>query len=146
MSDDATLAQLRQSLGLLQVAFDAASEAMVIVEPGGEVRWGNQAAADLWTNGLAIMLVGRRLEQLLQPLTSSSGVPIAQQAAEHPLQRLKRGDGGDLWHWRAACSSWSGGVFHSLVMAISCCWPGIWRRKKKPCASSAASSISWPMN
>ena len=40
MSEEATLAQLRQSLGLLQVAFDAASEAMVIVEPGGEVRWG----------------------------------------------------------------------------------------------------------
>ena len=35
MSEEATLAQLRQSLGLLQVAFDAASEAMVIVEPGG---------------------------------------------------------------------------------------------------------------
>ena len=97
MSDDATLAQLRQSLGLLQVAFDAASEAMVIVEPGGEVRWGNQAAADLWTNGLAIMLVGRRLEQLLQPLTNSSGMPIAQQAAEHPLQRLKRGDGEGIY-------------------------------------------------
>ena len=59
MSEEATLAQLRQSLGLLQVAFDAAAEAMVIVEPGGEVRWGNQAAADLWTNGLAIMLVGQ---------------------------------------------------------------------------------------
>ena len=28
-----TLDQLRQSLGLLQVAFDASSEAMVIVEP-----------------------------------------------------------------------------------------------------------------
>ena len=49
MSEEATLAQLRQSLGLLQVAFDAAAEAMVIVEPGGEVRWGNQAAADLVT-------------------------------------------------------------------------------------------------
>ena len=80
MSDEATLAQLRQSLGLLQVAFDAASEAMVIVEPGGEVRWGNQAAADLWTNGLAIMLVGRRLEQLLQPLSSSSRFVDASQA------------------------------------------------------------------
>ena len=93
MSDEATLAQLRQSLGLLQVAFDAAAEAMVIVEPGGEVRWGNQAAADLWTNGMAILLVGRRLEQLLQPITSSSGDPMAIEAAEHPLQRLSRGDG-----------------------------------------------------
>ena len=33
MSEEATLAQLRQSLGLLQVAFDAAAEAIVIVEP-----------------------------------------------------------------------------------------------------------------
>ena len=77
MSEEATLAQLRQSLGLLQVAFDAASEAMVIVEPGGEVRWGNQAAADLWTNGLAILLVGRPLEQLLQPITTGAGISLA---------------------------------------------------------------------
>jgi signal transduction histidine kinase len=97
MSEEATLAQLRQSLGLLQVAFDAAAEAMVIVEPGGEVRWGNQAAADLWTNGLAIMLVGKRLEQLLQPISSSSGVQLAAEAAEHPLQLLKRGDGSGVY-------------------------------------------------
>ena len=97
MSEEATLAQLRQSLGLLQVAFDAASEAMVIVEPGGEVRWGNQAAADLWTNGLAILLVGRQLEQLLQPITSSAGIPMARQAAEHPLELLKRGDGQGVY-------------------------------------------------
>ena len=97
MSEEATLAQLRQSLGLLQVAFDAAAEAMVIVEPGGEVRWGNQAAADLWTNGLAILLVGQRLEQLLQPISTSSGVPLAVDAAEHPLQLLKRGDGAGVY-------------------------------------------------
>ena len=97
MSEEATLAQLRQSLGLLQVAFDAAAEAMVIVEPGGEVRWGNQAAADLWSNGLAILLVGQRLEQLLQPICSSSGVPLALEAAEHPLQLLKRGDGSGVF-------------------------------------------------
>ena len=97
MSDEATLAQLRQSLGLLQVAFDAAAEAMVIVEPGGEVRWGNQAAADLWTNGLAIMLVGRRLEQLLHSISSSSGVSLPVDAAEHPLQQLKRADGSGVY-------------------------------------------------
>ena len=97
MSEEATLAQLRQSLGLLQVAFDAAAEAMVIVEPGGEVRWGNQAAADLWTNGLAILLVGQRLDRLLQSISSSSGVPLAVEAAEHPLQLLKRGDGSGVY-------------------------------------------------
>ena len=97
MSEEATLAQLRQSLGLLQVAFDAAAEAMVIVEPGGEVRWGNQAAADLWANGLAILLVGQRLDRLLQSISSSSGVPLAVEAAEHPLQLLKRGDGSGVY-------------------------------------------------
>lgn len=97
MSDDATLLQLRQSLGLLQVAFDASAEAMVIVEPTGQVRWGNQAAADLWTDGLAILLVGRPLEQLLQSLTTSSGLPLSVESAEHPLQRLKRGDGKGVY-------------------------------------------------
>ena len=68
-----TLDQLRQSLGLLQVAFDASSEAMVIVEPSGEVRWANQAAADLWTNGLAVLLIGQPLAKLLDP-----SLPIAE--------------------------------------------------------------------
>ena len=93
MTDQALLAELRQSLGLLQVAFDAASEAMVIVEPGGEVRWGNQSAADLWTNGLAIFLVGQRLEQLLQSVTGSNGQSLSLDSADHPLQRIRRGDG-----------------------------------------------------
>ena len=97
MSEDATLIQLRQSLGLLQVAFDASAEAMVIVEPTGQVRWGNQAAADLWTNGLAILLVGRPLEQLLHELTTSSGLPLSVESAEHPLQRLRRGDGKGIY-------------------------------------------------
>ena len=119
MSDEATLAQLRQSLGLLQVAFDAAAEAMVIVEPGGEVRWGNQAAADLWTNGLAILLVGRQLEQLLQPITSSSGVPMAIEAVEHPLQ-AERGDGQGTLAWVSSCCSWSGAGSPTPVMATCC--------------------------
>lgn len=93
MKDGSTLDQLRQSLGLLQVAFDASSEAMVIVEPSGEVRWANQAAADLWGNGLAVLLIGQPLEKLLDQVTTSSGVPLAPEAPEHPLQCLKRGDG-----------------------------------------------------
>ena len=88
-----TLDQLRQSLGLLQVAFDASSEAMVIVEPSGEVRWANQAAADLWANGLAVLLIGQPLEKLFDQVTTNSGLPLAPDATEHPLQRLKRGDG-----------------------------------------------------
>ena len=91
------LAQLRQSLGLLQVAFDAASEAMLILDPSGEVRWGNQAAADIWTNGLAILLVGRRLEQLLQPIANRDGHSLALDAPLHPLQLLKAGDGDGVF-------------------------------------------------
>ena len=92
------LAQLRQSLGLLQVAFDAASEAMVIFDPEGVVRWGNQAAADLWTDGLAILLVGRHQEQLLQPIANRSGQPLERSSAEHPLQQWQLGDGGGVFH------------------------------------------------
>ena len=97
MTEAPTLIQLRQSLGLLQVAFDASAEAMVIVEPGGVVRWGNQAAADLWTNGLAVLLVGKRLEDLLERLTTSGGAQLSFDASDHPLQRLKHGDGKGIY-------------------------------------------------
>ena len=90
---ETTLDQLRQSLGLLQVAFDASSEAMVIVEPSGKVRWANQSAADLWANGIAVLLIGQHLEKLLDQVTTVSGLPLAPEAIEHPLQRLKRGNG-----------------------------------------------------
>ena len=39
----------------------------------------------------------QRLEQLLQSISSSSGVPIGVEAAEHPLQQLKRGDGSGVY-------------------------------------------------
>lgn len=94
------LAQLRQSLGLLQVAFDAASEAMVIFDAQGVVRWGNQAAADLWTDGFAILLVGRHQEQLLQPIANRGGQRLARSSAEHPLQQWQRGDGGGVFELR----------------------------------------------
>jgi signal transduction histidine kinase len=94
------LAQLRQSLGLLQVAFDAATEAMLIVDPCGEVRWANQAAADLWTDGLAILLVGRRLERLLDPIANRGGHPLALDSPGHPLHQLKEGNGGGVFELR----------------------------------------------
>ena len=46
-SDNALIQQLRQSLGMLQVAFDAATEAMLIVDAERQVHWANQAAAEL---------------------------------------------------------------------------------------------------
>ena len=42
------VSQLRQSLGLLRVAFDATGEAMLIVDSDRLVRWVNQTAAELW--------------------------------------------------------------------------------------------------
>ena len=72
---------------------------------------------------MAILLVGRPLEQLLQPITSSSGVPLAVEAAEHPLQLLKRGDGSGVYgiadqlqqlEWRSIQQPGDG---YSLVLA-----------------------------
>ena len=56
------IAQLRQSLGMLQVAFDAASEAMVIVDVDRRIYWANQASADLFVGGVLAGVV----EQLIQ--------------------------------------------------------------------------------
>ena len=61
------------------------------------MRWGNQAAADIWTDGLAILLVGRRLEQLLEPIANRGGHPLSLEAPVHPLQLLKAGDGGGVF-------------------------------------------------
>lgn len=87
------LQQLRQSLGLLQVAFDAAREAMVIVDGEQRVRWTNQAAAALWGAGMAMLLPGMRLNQLVQ-FQALDGTPIGENESHHPLQALQHGDGG----------------------------------------------------
>ena len=65
-NDDVLISQLRQSLGLLQVAFDAASEAMVIVDSDWRVRWANQASADLLIGGVPIQLVNQILPSILK--------------------------------------------------------------------------------
>ena len=46
--------QLRQSLGLLRVAFDSTGEAMLIIDESRVVRWANQQAADLWGRGITV--------------------------------------------------------------------------------------------
>ena len=65
-NDDVLISQLRQSLGLLQVAFDAASEAMVIVDSDWRVRWANEASADLLIGGVPIQLVNQILPSILK--------------------------------------------------------------------------------
>ncbi len=64
-SDNALIQQLRQSLGMLQVAFDAAIEAMLIVDAQRQVHWANQAAAELLLGGVPIQLANRKLEDLM---------------------------------------------------------------------------------
>ena len=64
-SDNALIQQLRQSLGMLQVAFDAATEAMLIVDAERQVHWANQAAAELLLSGVPIQLANRKLDELM---------------------------------------------------------------------------------
>ena len=86
------LQQLRQSLGLLQVAFDATSEAMVIFDNELRVRWANQVAADLWGGGMAIALVGKSYSQFIK-LQTIEGTPISPDEPGHPLRGMRDGDG-----------------------------------------------------
>ena len=90
------LDQLRQSLGLLQIAFDASSEATLILDDACKVRWANQKAADLWASGLAIRMPGQSLERLA-PIHALDGHVLATTHASHPLQRMRHGDGQDRY-------------------------------------------------
>ena len=88
------LDQLRQSLGLLQVAFDASSQIMLILDANHRVRWGNQPAADQWTNGLGILLPGKHFCELVS-LFDQNGAPLSENQSEHPLQQSRSNDGSN---------------------------------------------------
>ena len=90
------LDQLRLSLGLLQVAFDASEQPMLILDSTNKVRWGNQAAADTWTNGIAILLPSADFADLVQ-LETPNGQPIKATEPTHPLLRMKLADGDDRY-------------------------------------------------
>ena len=71
------LAQMRQSLGLLQVAFDSASDAMVIVDHQLTIRWANQTAADRFSHGLTATLIAQSFAEqiiLLPPHGDAKGL------------------------------------------------------------------------
>ena len=63
------LAQMRQSLGLLQVAFDSASDAMVILDHHHTIRWANQTAADRFSLGLTAALISQPFASRITLLT-----------------------------------------------------------------------------
>ena len=83
------IAQLRQSLGMLQVAFDAASEAMVIVDVDRRIHWANQASADLFVGGVPIQLVNQTLADVLKlrPLDAHAKAALQLLDPQHPLPR-----------------------------------------------------------
>lgn len=88
----ALVKQLRQSLGLLRVAFDATGEAMLIVDSGHQVRWVNQTAADLWGGGLPLRVVGKPLEALLR-LRHLDQRLLTLSDPQHPLNQARLGEG-----------------------------------------------------
>ena len=112
--DTELIAQLRQSLGMLQVAFDAASEAMVIVDVDRRIHWANQASADLFVGGVPIQLVNQTLADVLKlrPLDAQAKaafqlldpqLPLPRTSGESRCQVLSpNGDGSkvQLLRWR----------------------------------------------
>ena len=72
--ESALVQQLRQSLGMLQVAFDAAAEAMLIIDSSRAIHWANQAAASLLVDGVPIQLVSRHLEDVTTLLDEAAAV------------------------------------------------------------------------
>ena len=50
---------------MLQVAFDAAAEAMLIVDDKRRIHWANQASALLLVNGVPIQVMNRNLRDLI---------------------------------------------------------------------------------
>ena len=87
--DRELIAQLRQSLGMLQVAFYAASEAMVIVDVNRRIHWANQASADLLVGGVPIQLVNQSLADVLKlrPMDAHAKAALQLLDPQRPLPR-----------------------------------------------------------
>lgn len=69
---------------------------MLILDAANKVRWGNQGAADTWTNGLPILLPGKAFADLIQ-LASPNGQTISENEPAHPLSRMRMADGDDRY-------------------------------------------------
>lgn len=81
---------------MLQVAFDASSDALLILDSESKVRWANQYAADEWSGGLAILLPGKHFGDLII-LQKSNGEKLGEDHPAHPLRRLQNSDGADRY-------------------------------------------------
>ena len=69
---------------------------MLILDAANKVRWGNQAAADAWTNGLPILLPSKSFTDLIQFATPGGNL-ISENEPAHPLCRMKLADGDDRY-------------------------------------------------
>ena len=92
--EPALVEQLRQSLGMLQVAFDAAVESMLIIDGDRRVHWANQASASLLVGGVPIQEMNRCLDDLVT-FHRPDGRPIPQDHALHPSQPLALAEAED---------------------------------------------------
>ena len=74
---------------MLQVAFDAASEAMVIVDVDRRIHWANQASADLFVGGVPIQLVNQTLADVLKlrPMDAHAKAALQLLDPQRPLPR-----------------------------------------------------------
>ena len=90
------VSQLRQSLGLLRVAFDATGEAMLIVDSDRLVRWVNQTAAELWGGGLPLRVIGKPLEALISFRQLDQRMLLLSDS-QHPLNQAQSGEGQALF-------------------------------------------------
>ena len=88
----ALVEQLRQSLGLLRVAFDATGEAMLILDDQRCIRWVNRQAADDFGEGSSLRVIGRQLGSVLI-LRHLDQRPLLTDDLHHPLNQVVHGEG-----------------------------------------------------
>ena len=76
-------------MGMLQVAFDAASEAMVIIDEHRKIHWANQASAELFVSGVPIQVLDQNLADVLKlsPLGASAKAALQLLDDQTPLPR-----------------------------------------------------------
>ena len=91
-SEPALVQQLRQSLGMLQVAFDAAVESMLIIDGDRRVHWANQSSATLLVDGVPIQVMNRCLDSLMT-FHLPEGPSIQHDHPLHPSQHLPLKEG-----------------------------------------------------
>ena len=79
---------------MLQVAFDAAVESMLIIDGDRRVHWANQASASLLVGGVPIQVMNRCLDDLVA-FHRPDGRPIPQDHPLHPCQPLALAEAED---------------------------------------------------